>query len=965
MLAARGFPARSRRLRRYTARFAPELRDEFQRRAHARMRVHPRDAVEIARLAVIVTEHIDGPVARARALSAWAQAAMLGGDHRQALRIIRKAADLSLDAASPAAAEIETLRAQALMHLERYDQAAAAIERARAGHDMRGDRKGLLWTTLVLADLAFRRDEYRAALRLFSDAERLVQGSEMPRVRAAIASNRANALEARNRFRAAERQFAIARELFESEGCAHTVAQVDYNAAYAEGLRGRFASALRRYSAVGDRFARLGDERHGAHVDLDRAEIFVRLNMPADAGAAAEQSEATFKRLRLTKEATQACQVVARAAALGGNVALAHERWERAARSFRRLGLKERAYQCLVGRAELLRSAGDSRAAGRMASRAERARRGAWQNPVSLAAVELLRARIDLDEGRPREALRRSAAVLDACRRAHAPCARIDAERVRWRALADMGETSAAIDAYRSAIEELESYRGGVPADEHMIAFLAGRAALYREIVELLAAAGRDRSAFEFVERAKSRALADALGGRDGRRENATADGLLATRARHLRERLSAVYGRLMRRDDQGSARSARATQRALGQARSLERELTRVIRSQRLGDATRVPLAAVSAPTLAEVRETLEADTTLVEFFMTDAHLYTFVVTPTDLHVSRRPVSHAALRRLIEQLHFHLAKHERPELAAPDLVQRATRSVLSRLAAATLDDVAPHLHTRRLIIVPHGILHHVPFHALPWGDAYVTDRFEVLYAPSAAVYRFCGLQRDRARGAPAILALPDEVAPAIENEARSLSERLGTNRVFVGDAATFDRLATEVRRARIVHIATHGMFRPDQPMLSSMRLADRWASLFDLDRLHVRSELIVLSCCESGTADVSGGDEIVGLTRGFLCAGAPALLASQWRVDDAVTTAFMTRFYGELERRGDAAEAHRAAMAAIRAQHPHPYYWAPFFLTGRPVKSRPRPHGATTGQGCAQRSAGFVSGCRGRKEHV
>ncbi len=964
VLAARGLAARSRRLARRATPAGSALAEAFLAAAHTRMRVDPRDASEAARLALRVAESAGDREAMLRACSAWAQAESSGGDHRAALRAVRRGA-VHLHADEHAhAAELETLRAQALLHLERYGPARDAVERARRSHAERGDRKGLLWTSLVLGDIAYREDDPRAALRHLADADRLLNGSPLPRVRGAIAANRANALEACNRFRGAERQFVIARDLFAREGCTHTVAQIDYNAAYAEGLRGRFASALRRYADVEHALEALGDERHLAHVDLDRAEIHVQLNMPAEAALAASRAERRFRALGLAKEATQACQIAARAAAQDGDAKKAHALWERAARRFAKAGHGERAYQCLAGRAELLRAAGDRAGARRMAARAERAHPRGRQNPLSLASVALLRGWLELDEGRASAARGRAEEVLAHCRRVHAPCVRIEAERLLGRALRELGDVSSAIDAYRRAIDELERYRGGVPVDEYMMAFLAGRRALYEEIVELLADAGREHDAFEFVERAKSRALTDLLQGRESGGAG-QGEGTLAARAQHLRERLTAIYGRIMRQGEGGAARSSRATQRALREARSLEVELADVLRQRRMSGGGTYALESAAAPTLAETRAELDGRTCLVEFFLTGTSLFTFAITRDALHVTRRAVRAREVLDLLEQFHFHLAKHERPEMPAPELVLRATRATLGKLAALALGDIAPHLTSERLVIVPHGALHHVPFHALPWGDGWLCDRFEITYAPSAAVYRHCGAPRARATGAPAILALPDEVAPAIADEAVALGARLGTDRVHVGPAATFHRLAQEVGRARIVHLATHGMFRHAQPMLSSVRLADRWANLYDLYELDVRSELIVLSTCESGIADVAGGDEILGLTRGFLYAGAPAILASQWRVDDAVTTSFMTRFYAEFERLGDAAAAHRATMVAVRERHPHPYYWAPFFLTGRPGTESQGSRGAARRQGCRHDRAGAATGRRGRKEHA
>ncbi|MFI5404063.1 MAG: CHAT domain-containing protein, partial [Planctomycetota bacterium] len=159
----------------------------------------------------------------------------------------------------------------------------------------------------------------------------------------------------------------------------------------------------------------------------------------------------------------------------------------------------------------------------------------------------------------------------------------------------------------------------------------------------------------------------------------------------------------------------------------------------------------------------------------------------------------------------------------------------------------------------------------------------------------------------------------------------LQTDRVYLGGDATLDRLREVAADARVLHIATHGMFRWAQPTRSSVRLADTWLNLYDLYDLELGADLVVLSTCESGAADVTRGGELMGLLRGFLCAGARTLLASQWRVHDAATAEFMQVFYRNFRDGRGASGALREAMADIRSRWPHPYYWAPFFLVGSP----------------------------------
>jgi CHAT domain-containing protein len=125
-------------------------------------------------------------------------------------------------------------------------------------------------------------------------------------------------------------------------------------------------------------------------------------------------------------------------------------------------------------------------------------------------------------------------------------------------------------------------------------------------------------------------------------------------------------------------------------------------------------------------------------------------------------------------------------------------------------------------------------------------------------------------------------------------------------------------------------LFRRDNPMFSSIRLGDSHTSLFDLYQIPLSAELVTLSGCSTGLNAVVGGDELVGLMRGLLHAGAQGILVSLWDVHDRSTSEFMTAFYRRLQSVENKAEALRAAMRELRDDYPHPYYWAPFILVGK-----------------------------------
>jgi CHAT domain-containing protein len=152
---------------------------------------------------------------------------------------------------------------------------------------------------------------------------------------------------------------------------------------------------------------------------------------------------------------------------------------------------------------------------------------------------------------------------------------------------------------------------------------------------------------------------------------------------------------------------------------------------------------------------------------------------------------------------------------------------------------------------------------------------------------------------------------------------------VFLGDAATADELRTHGPASRFVHIATHGMFRQDNPMFSSIRLGSGPLSVYDLYELRLSAELVTLSGCGTGLNVVVGGDELLGLVRGLLYAGARSVLLTLWDAYDRSTAEFMETFYGHLRAGATKAQAAQAGMQEVRERYRHPFYWAPFTLIG------------------------------------
>jgi hypothetical protein len=259
--------------------------------------------------------------------------------------------------------------------------------------------------------------------------------------------------------------------------------------------------------------------------------------------------------------------------------------------------------------------------------------------------------------------------------------------------------------------------------------------------------------------------------------------------------------------------------------------------------------------------------------------------------------------------------------------------------------------HGRRLILVPYGEMHGVPFAALrnPRNGRRLAEIYQLAVEPSADT--LARLRRLRSKqpqgsgrkpGKPLVLGDPDTHLPplsAARSEADTVARFLGV-KPLLGGAASEAALVRNAPEASVLHIAAHGIFVPESPLFSSLKLApgdgeDGSLQVHEVwDRLdlgHVR--LVVLSACDTAIGRQTQGDEILGLTQSFLLAGAPAVIATLWPVDDAASARLMTEFYRRFQQGATAAAALREAQVALLADSKTaaPYYWAGYTLVGDP----------------------------------
>ena len=614
----------------------------------------------------------------------------------------------------------------------------------------------------------------------------------------------------------------------------------------------------------------------------------------------------------------------------------------------------------LIGRAHLalgdVAGALDDFAAAAEALRAVGARR-------NLADTQRYRGEALAAAGRGGQAEEPLGEALDLYR----ACGDRNGEALAQIAFADLdraaGRDAKAVERLRSAVSALEGLRAEVDAPDLRASYLASQRDAYEHLIDLHLKRGETAAALEVAEAASARSLLDLVQASAADLPRSI-DPQLAARRETLERELRI---KIDRRLDLGEDAPAEQVERLEGEIDRLLTALDTVesgIRgaSSRYADLTRPPLLSA-----AEMRRLLDADTVLLRYSLGAERSWLWRLTADSMTAYELPP-----QQRIEDL--ALAVHEGLSRLGGDEASAAAGRELSSLL---LGPVAGELAAKRILVVSDGALHYLPFAALPLpgGDgALVLDDHDVVTAPSMSVLalqRQALAERTGATRTLAVIADPVfdsedlRVAKAAADDGGGEPGRRGggfsrlrfsrreadaiaalvapDQRMEALDFAASRQTVLDGSLApyRIVHFATHGVLDAARPELSGLVLSRVDAEgrpqlgllgMRDLYDLRLSAELVVLSGCRTALGREVRGEGLVGLTRGFLYAGVPRVVASLWQVDDRATAELMTVFYRGLLSQGLAPdEALRQAQLALRSQPRtrDPYYWAPFVLQG------------------------------------
>lgn len=578
---------------------------------------------------------------------------------------------------------------------------------------------------------------------------------------------------------------------------------------------------------------------------------------------------------------------------------------------------------------------------------------------VARAGVSI--SRVHFHNAKFRDAAAAAEEALAAAREGDARQEEQSALTALAKAEAALGRLERARAHIEAAVQLAESVRGSVAGSDLRASYLAAVRPEYELLVDILMrqhknnpSGGYDAEALAASERARARSLLDSLG-----------ESRLDIR--------QGVDPELLERE-----RSLRATLRVRAQAPEPEaqellaeyRELENQIRARSPRYASLMQPEPISA---AGIRDRiLDDETAILEYALGEERSYVWALTREGLISAELP-ARAAVEAAARKAYRELSASGAPESSEP--VRALSRMIVGPVSAD--------LNKKRLVVVAEGALQYIPFGALPEASGQpLIARHEIVGLPSVSTLWL--LRRDASGRQPAAKRLivigdpvfdaadsrvsrsaqthlrrePDQMERSASESGMGHFERLWSTRLEADSivalagkaearkAVDFDassQLATSgaLTDYRIVHIATHALLNNRHPELSGLvfslvdpagRPIDGFLRAYEVYNLRLQADLVVLSACQTALGEDVRGEGLMGMTRGFMYAGAPRVVASLWRVPDRGTAELMKRFYeGMLVKGLRPSAALRAAQLAMR-KDPRwraPYNWAGFTLQG------------------------------------
>lgn len=843
---------------------------------------------------------------------------------------------------------------QALHKMGQFQAALDKLGAARAAFSASGLGFFISWADMETGIVHWYLGHFETALPLFESARNYFLAHGVESEASACDINIAALLLMQNRYETALERLRSAARSALNLGQSKKAAICFVNMGYAYEKQGRYAPALESYQRARDEFAAEQMFDQIARSDLNIGYTLFNLGEYEESLQALERA-ANLARSHQMSATLAECELDLGSVLLAlGRAAPARAAWLRARELFQQAG-----QEVHVAHTDYRLAGADIQDKPSALARLEASRRVflSHDQAVDVALCDLTCGELYLAWGEWPEArpyLERAKAVLypgfpdDAWR----------ADYALGKVALGQGMQTAAKQHYLDAVSAITSLRAGLGLERLSNDLLSTRRRVFVDALNLTLAEQDKAQALGVIQAAKAQTALTWLGRRDWRARSLARDDVealaLIRRERELRLQLETLRRRVSLATAYEEGEPLRDTRelagtlnRSLGELNEATRAYDSVASSLRLtwrglsGVPGLAPFSAESFRAMAHAR--WGKRWTALEYYLSGQDLTVACLDPNNLRVEtvRLTAEHrAALDRCagtdpsLRQLAYRGLAGKGSPVTAHYLAQLGEKLIPARVRALRGE------HT--LIVAPHGQLHYLPFHALTDGENFLMERFELVYTPSLQILGqllsdahgagnssqvlLCGVQEFGRRALP-LRHTGQEIA--------ALKAGMNGNATILwkGDA-TRQRImdwneSRKLGNFGVIHFATHAILQADAPHTSRILLKEDDLTALDVMDLNLDARLVILSGCSTAIGAGGSGDEFLGLARAFFYAGARALVASLWAVDDESTALLMVEFYRNLGEGNSIARALARAQVTMQRAGWAPYHWAPFVAIG------------------------------------
>jgi CHAT domain-containing protein/Tfp pilus assembly protein PilF len=501
----------------------------------------------------------------------------------------------------------------------------------------------------------------------------------------------------------------------------------------------------------------------------------------------------------------------------------------------------------------------------------------------------------------------------------------------RGRALEALGRDAEAVEAYSRAVELIETVRGRLREERFRAGYIEDKTEAYIDLSRVLIRLGRQEQALSCAERLRARTYLDMLS--EHQKPSLTVE--QRRREAELRQRVRRLQKSIEEELDPSYEPRRQAMEYLTVELSEAEREYEEFLSDLMKVDPGLARNWTLAVPSAAAIQQALTSESALLEFMVGSEEVLVFLLRPGSLRTKSVQVARRDLRAKVELTRELIRRRNGSDWSHP------ARS-LSSLLIGPVEDAGWLDEVRHLYVVPHDVLHYLPFAALPRGDPgrCLVQDYDLTYLPAAGNLVY-SIDTPPAREGILAIAPQNRRLRFTIAEARSVAEAFpDSNHVLTGAHATEHSFKQLAGRYRVLHLATHSYWNRLNPLLSGLELEagsgeDGRLEVHEILDLQLRADLVTLSGCETALGssyygNLPVGDDFVGLTRAFMDAGGERVLASLWEVDDESTLNLMKSFYDTLGEGSPAASLAAAQRLMLDEKDPaDPYQWAAFVMVG------------------------------------